>query len=163
MPDDFLPQGYEVPESSGFLKFKEGETRFRIISKPILGWEDWKDKKPIRFKFDEKPQKPIDPAKPIKHFWAMAVWDYQANRVAILEITQKGIQTTLRGLAQDPDWGDPSQYDIKVERKGSGMETEYEVKPVPHKPLTEEIKAACAETKVYLEALYVAGDPFVPF
>ena len=163
MSNDFLPDEYEVPSSSSYLKFKDGETRFRILSKPVIGWEDWKDKKPVRFTMDNKPQKPIDPKQPIKHFWAMAVWDYKGNRLAILEITQKSIQNTIKGLAKDPDCGDPTQYDIKVMRTGAGMDTEYEVLPIPAKPLSEDILLVYHEAHVNLNALFEGGDPFTPF
>lgn len=163
--DDFLPQGYEPPASGGnYMKFEKGENRFRILSRPIIGWEDWEDKKPVRFRMDAKPEKPIDPKKPIKHFWAMAVWNYKTSRVQVLEITQSSIQKAVKALADDADWGNPLEYDIKVVRTGDGMDTEYQTNPVPHKPLTDEIKEQVAQVKVNLEALYDGGDPFgVPF
>ena len=38
----FLPKGYEIPTSEGgYMKFAIGENRFRILGKPILGWETW--------------------------------------------------------------------------------------------------------------------------
>ncbi len=161
--NDFLPADYEVPSNSNYLKFKDGETRFRILSKPVVGWEDWKDKKPVRFRFDSKPQKSFDPEKPVKHFWAMVVWDYQGSRMAILEITQVGIQKTIKGLAKDPDWGDPSGYDIKVVRSGSGFDTEYTVAPVPHKPVATEILEQYQNASINLDALFDGKDPFAPF
>ena len=42
------------------------------------------------------------------------------------------------------------------------MLTEYSVTAVPHKELTEEIVQAKKEKPVYLEALFVNGDPFAP-
>jgi hypothetical protein len=129
----------------------------------VPGWQDWKDKKPIRFRFDAKPERPVDPQKPVKHFWAMVVWDYAQNKLVILEITQSTIQTTLKGLAKDPDWGDPKNYDIKVFRKGAGMDTEYSVTPAPAKPLPQEVLDQYEIAKIDLDALFDGKDPFLPF
>jgi hypothetical protein len=158
----FLPTNYEQPRTGGnYMKFQKGENKFRILSKPILGFEDWKDNKPLRFRMDSKPLKPIDPKKSIKHFWAMIVWNYQDSQIQILEITQSTIQSAIRNLAADEDWGSPFNYDIKVTRKGEGMETEYSVIASPKKPVTDEIKEALLNKPVNLEALFEGEDPFV--
>lgn len=160
--ENFLPETYEAPKgSSNYMKLSKGENRFRILSKPIIGWEDWKDKKPIRFAMNEKPSSPIDPKKPIKHFWAMVVWNAIEEKVQILEITQSTIQGAIQNLSKDSDWGSPFEYDIKITRSGDGMETEYTINPVPHKPVTEEIKKAYFDKQpIDLTALFSGGDPF---
>jgi hypothetical protein len=164
MSGDFMPEGYEVPSSSNYLKLQPGDNKFRIVSKPIIGWLDWEDKKPLRFHMQNKPQSSIDPAKPIKHFWAMSVWDYKSNKVSILEITQKTIQTAIEGLARNTDWGSPLNYDLTINKSGSGMDTEYAVIPIPPKPLPEEIQTVVIGTQVNLEALFEGKDPFAtPF
>jgi hypothetical protein len=162
--NNFMPEGYEVPQSSNYLKLQQGDNKVRIVSKPIVGWEDWQDNKPIRFKMTDKPQSPIDPEKAIKHFWAMLVWDYKTNKLTILEITQKGIQKTIEGLAKSEDWGSPLNYDIVISKKGEGLKTEYAVVPIPPKPLTNEIKELILATQVNLEAMFDGNDPFsTPF
>jgi len=99
--------------------------------------------------------------KQIKHFWAFIVWDYSDSSIKILEITQAGIQSAIKSLTMDADWGAPYGYDIKVIRKGTTMEdTEYTVNPSPHKKLTEEVTTAFAEKPVNLEALFDGEDPF---
>jgi hypothetical protein len=159
--NDFLPQGYEQPVSGGnYMKLKQGENKFRILSKPIIGWLDWKDKKPLRFRMKDKPKAPIDAAKPIKHFWAMVVWNYNDSQVQVFEITQSSIQTAVSALSNDSDWGSPLTYDIKIIRTGEKMETQYTVNPSPHKPLSNEIKEAYQTKRINLEALYEGADPF---
>lgn len=158
---DFLPDGYEAPKSStNYLKLEKGENRFRILSRPIIGWLDWQDNKPLRFRMDQKPKSPVDSKKPIKHFWAFVVWDYKTASVRILEITQATIQQAITGFSRDADWGNPFDYDIKVMRTGDGMETEYAVNPVPHKKAAPEIMAALVAKPVNLDALYDGEDPF---
>lgn len=158
---DFLPQGYEVPKgNANYMKLEKGENKFRILSKPIIGWEDWDDKKPIRFKMADKPERPIDPEKKIKHFWAFIVWNYNAQAIQVLEITQSGIQSSIKALTQDDDWGAPYAYDIKIIKSGDGIETEYKVNPSPHKKNPSEIIEAFTKKPCNLDALFAGGDPF---
>lgn len=160
--DDFLPQDYEAPAgSAGYMKLQDGENKIRILSKPIIGWLDWKDKKPFRFRMNAKPDKPMTPDKPIKHFWAFLVWNYEAQAVQILEITQQTIQKTIQDLSKNEDWGAPFGYDIKITRKGKDLQTEYSVMPSPKKDLISDIKEAALEKKAYLDALFDGSDPWV--
>lgn len=159
---NFLPADYEAPKSnSPYMKLEEGENRFRILSAPIIGWEDWNDKKPVRFRFNAKPDKPIDPLKPIKHFWAFIVFNYVDAKIQILEITQASIRKRLEFLSKDSDWGSPFGYDIKVVKTGQQKDTEYSVNPCPQKPIDSGIKELFAATPIDLEELFRGGDPFV--
>lgn len=160
----FLPEDYVQPKSnSDYMKFELGENKFRILSKPIIGWSDWsKDKKPLRFPVKKKPSSPVDPSSPIKFFWAMIVWNYNENKIQILEITQIGIQSSIEALAKDPDWGTPNLYDIKVTKKGKSKQTEYSVTPSPKKDISADILKAFKDKPIYLNALYEENDPFTP-
>lgn len=160
MSNDFLPQGYEQPSNSSYLKFQLGENRFRILSKPIVGWVDWKDKKPMRFAMNAKPA-PVDSTKPVKHFWAFIVWNVKDKKIQIVEITQASVQTTIANLSKDADWGNPFEYDIKVVKTGAGMDTEYAVTPCPKAPLPEEGKQAFLAQKIDLNKLWTNEDPFI--
>jgi hypothetical protein len=159
--NDFLPQDYEAPTgSNSYMKLQDGENKIRILSKPIIGWLDWKDKKPFRFRMKEKPEKPMEKG-PIKHFWAFLVWNYEAQAVQILEITQATIQKTIQDLSNNEDWGPPYYYDLKITRKGKDLDTEYSVMPSPKKDLLKEIKEAALSKPAYLESLYDGADPWV--
>jgi hypothetical protein len=158
---DFLPQNYEAPTgNSNYMKFQDGENKIRILSKPIIGWLAWKDKVPHRFRMNARPDKPLSD-QPIKHFWAFIVWNYNAQAVQILEVTQATIQKSIQDLSKNEDWGAPFYYDIKITRKGKDLETEYSVMPSPKKDLSEEIKKAALDKPAYLEALYDNQDPWV--
>lgn len=157
----FLPEGYEAPANgSNYLKLEKGEHKIRIMSKPIIGWLDWKDKKPYRYRMDEKPAKSFDPAKPIKHFWAFLVWSYEDSAIKLLEVTQKSIQAAIAELSKNEDWGEPFGYDLRINRTGESLETKYTVTPVPHKKLPDEIIQAFNNRPCNLEALYDNEDPF---
>lgn len=161
----FLPQDYKSPSAvSPYTKFMDGENRFRILSKPIIGWEDWEKVeagfRPIRFRMKDRPKLPIDPKKPVKHFWAMIVWNYKTEAIEILHLTQASIRSAIEALVHDKDWGAPFYYDIKVTRSGEGMDTEYVVNPIPHKPLSPVIYDEFHAKPCYLEALFDNLDPF---
>lgn len=162
---DFLPKGYSVPQTGGnYMKFEKGDNLFRVLSPAIVGWEYWNDeKKPVRMR--EMPAiLPPDMQKDsvMKHFWAFAVWNYKAQKVQVLEITQSTIQAAMQNLHEDVDWGNPQGYDLKVTRTGDGMDTEYSVSPKPHLPLKDEVKQLYANTPVDLDNLFTGGDPFRP-
>lgn len=158
---NFLPENYEAPKASGYyMKLQEGENKIRILSKPVLGWEDWQDKKPVRFAFNNKPLKSIDDTKPVKHFWAMIVWNYNEEQIQILQITQATLRTSLEALCKDSDWGAPYFYDLKIIKSGEGKETQYRVNPLPHKPTSAHIIQKFNERRCNLDALFSAEDPF---
>lgn len=159
----FLPQGYTAPKSnSRYLKFKDGENVFRILAPAILGWEDWDNKQPVRTPYGEERPNPIDPARPVKHFWAFPVWDYADKSIKILEITQATIQEAIVNLHGDKNWGDPTGYDINVKKTGKEKETRYSVLPIPPRPLHPEIARIFSETPLDINLLFVGGDPFNP-
>ena len=164
----FLPDDYEVPKDEKFLKFKEPETKFRFLSSPVLGWVGWNsEKKPVR-KRDRKEFRRgevIEDAKnKIRHFWAAPVWNYKANRVQLLEITQSSIQGKIKNYAKDPDWGSPVAYDLKVIKKGDGMDTEYDVIALPKRDAGATIEDHWREAQkagFNLAAIFgIQGDPF---
>ncbi len=159
---NFLPENYESPKTSNYyVKLQDGETRIRILSTPIMGWEDWtEEKKPIRFKFENKPIKSIDPKKPIKHFWAFIVFNYNNDEIQIMNITQATIRKKIEALCKDTDWGAPYHYDIKITKSGSEMNTEYVVNPAPHRPTDSYIIEMFKERPCWLEDIFENKDPF---
>lgn len=170
MTNNFLPDNYEVPTTTGggdYMKLEKGENIIRILSKPIIGWQYWNtDKKPVRLK--EQPMSiPEDirrndkgEAERVKHFWAMKVYNYKAEAVQILEITQSTVIGAITELSKDEDWGSPLEYDLKITRTGEGLETEYSVIAKPSKLLSEDVLVASDAKPVNLEALFSNGNPF---
>lgn len=158
---NFLPKDYKSPTTSNnYLKLQDGENRIRILSKPIFGWEDWLDKKPVRFRLDQKPSKSFDPKKAVKHFWAFIVYNYNDQQIQIMQITQATIRNRLEELCRDEDWGSPFNYDIKIFKKGERIETEYSVNQVPHKTIDQSIIEAFKERPINLDAIFDNLDPF---
>lgn len=157
----FLPPNYEAPVSEGnYFKFKKGENSFRILSDAVVGWEYWtRDNKPVRAleAWEELPEdaKKSENGQFQKHFWAFVVFNYEAKKPQILEITQKTIQEALEALVSNKKWGDPKKYDIVIKATGDGLEREYTVIPEPH---TDAPKVAISQ--INLNALFQGEDPF---
>lgn len=159
--NDFLPSNYEVPQSEGnYMKLKQGSNTLRVLSSAIVGYEYWnKESKPIRSRvpFTETPDDAkLDNGqfKP-KHFWAFLVYNYDAKKVQILEVTQSTIQSAIEALVKNPKWGTPLKYDICITREGEKLDTEYAVVPEPHSDAP-----VLNIPPVNLEALFSGADPF---
>lgn len=173
---DFLPKNYKVPKSpSNYMKLEKGENRFRVLSDTITGYEYWnEDKKPVRLheypdRLPSDIQMKDEVPTSIKHFWAMVVWNYNADvdkdgnpkgKVQILEITPKTIQTPITTLSGNKKWGHPKKYDIVIEATGDGLEREYSVTPEPHSDVPPEAVEAYETKIINLEALFDGKDPF---
>lgn len=95
--DSFLPEGYTAPVSSGekFVKFEDGETKLRILSKPVVGWtyfRAWLEKSAkvtsrteLKNVTDWAMDKFGNKSTP-KHFWAMVVWNYNTESLRMVVI-----------------------------------------------------------------------------
>lgn len=145
----FLPKDYELKETgSDFMKFEDGDNKFRILTDAVIGVEGWKDNKPFRrggadatitpdeVDIDQKYGKPK-----INSFWAFYVYSYPDEKIMLLQINQKTIQKAIMGYATDEDWGHPSGYDLTVTRTDTGGKVSYSVKPSPAKPLAKAVQA----------------------
>ena len=112
----------------------------------ITGFESWTvDNKPVRWV-----TKPVTlPANivvqegfaPIKRFLAGVVYCYESDSFKILQITQKTLMDQLFKYLKDEDYGNPSDYDIKISKKGSGKETEYVLIASPPKEFPASLMA----------------------
>ena len=153
----FYEDDYQLPlaRNNNYLKLQPGENKFRILSRPIMGWETWVEKKPVRSRMNDKPK-----ADDVRHFWAMVVWNYASDCIQILHLTQSSVLKALDALIKDPDWGAPFFYDIKIVKEGEGKETRYRVNPLPNKPLAPTVKKAFESKPCDLDALFVGEDPF---
>ena len=159
---DWLPKDYKEPTTSNYVKLVKGNTKLRITSEPIMGWEYWTVKegkrRPNRVRAKEEVPSSawMDEKNKPKFFWAMGVWNYEVEKSQVWEITQATIRQTLSSLATDENWGNPRNYDLVIEREGEKLDTTYTVKPVP--PSTFEHEAELLP--VNLEALFTNENPF---
>ena len=172
----FTPDKFAESQVGNYMKFEEGENRIRILEKPITGYVYWEDAegnlvpknemagkggKPVRVKSWEGLTNAQRGA--MKGFAAMVVWNYQAERIQILEIKQVGIMNALEALSLSKSWGDITTFDIVITKTRTGInptDVEYSVMPEPKEPVSKEIKEAYKEAHIDLEALYRGEDPF---
>jgi len=161
--NNFFPSSeYKMPSTNNYMKFVEGPNPFRVLSHAIVGYEYFTfENKPVRQKenFDSIPSD-IKKDGSINHFWAFAVWNYNEQRIQVLELTQKTVMNPMQAYIKNPKWGDPKKYDFVVNRKGSGMETDYSVITEPHSDLDVNILDKAKKMKLNLEAMFVGEDPF---
>jgi len=170
--DNFLPEDYDIPAgASNYMKFEEGTNTFRVLSSAITGWEYWTEdkegKKPNRVKkFEELPDEvksATDNKDKARHFWAFVVYNQVTKTIQILEISQKTVMRDIKGLINNPKWGDPKGYDITVNKIKTGSESrdvEYSTMPEPKEELDKEVVEQYKEKNINLSALYKGEDPF---
>ena len=160
-----LPNNYELPRSEWgkYTKLQDGTTKIRILTSPII-WREY-------FTNDNKPNRsripyswiPVDSKdwRKAKEFRAFVVYNYDEERVQVMNITQKSLKEQLLALARDTDFGDPKDYDIKITKSGKGLETTYTVMALWRAEFTNS-KALEEAQAVNLEALFEGNDPFMP-
>tara|TARA_Y100000015_G_scaffold15037_1_gene14445 strand:+ start:4241 stop:4729 length:489 start_codon:yes stop_codon:yes gene_type:complete len=159
----WLPDNLHEPQAGSYFKPLKGkQNRVRIIcDKPLVGHVQWtSDKKPVRWKLgDVRPDADYAEGTKPRVFIAVAVWNYEERTTQVWEITQRTLQESLDALTRDSDFGHPANYDLKITRKGEGMETTYSMVPMPSEQ-NEDVVNAIAELRVNLDALLHNEDPF---
>ena len=165
-----IPDNYERPTSeSRYAKLEAWENRYRVLSSPLIWYSYWNhENKKVRVetkgeinesdiwpnKFSpEKPQYP-------KHFWAFVVYDYNNSGIRILELDKAAAIEAFDTQLQDPDYSNPTEYDIKITRTGEKLETNYVFSVGKHKPIDEAITKEYEEMGINLDALLDGKDPF---
>jgi hypothetical protein len=170
---DFLPKGYETPESEQrYMELAEGQNTFRILAAAIVGYEWWEDaghgdRVPRRVRTAEEVPAEVrnatDSRDKAKHFWAFPVFNYTSNTIQVLEIKQQTIMRAIEAFVKNPKWGNPQGYDLTIEKVKTGSrdwDVEYTVIPEPPSPLDAGIAELAKSVPIRLEALYEGQDPF---
>jgi hypothetical protein len=81
-----------------------------------------------------------------------------------MSISQKSILRELDAISQEEDYANLLEWDFTLSKKGSGLTTEYKLRPAPRKKGTdatltaawEEVKAAGFD----IARLLTGGNPF---
>lgn len=139
---------YEQQESIDYFKIQEGNNILRIVGKPSkveIHWEDTTDggKRKIvcpgaGCPICAKGSRP-------KSRYECKVLDRRDGAVKMMDVGNSVI-SQIQAYAKDPDWGDPTKYDIKIERTGKGIDTRYNVMAGKNSdPLTDEQLKAVEE------------------
>jgi len=161
-----------------------GSVRFALLSEqPLEGYEVWGansegQSKPFRFDYEPTPEDVVaemgefEPREgrggpgtyDIKFFVASPVYNFDAGAVQVMSLTQKSIIKELDQISQMDDYEDLLAWDFNLSKKGSGLLTEYTLRPVPRKKGAQEhIDAAWIEAKSNgfdITRLLTGGNPF---
>lgn len=112
-----------------YLKIQDGETvKLRIVSEPAI------------FESESQPDEHGNTRISTRYGWL--VYNQDLKQPQILQQSARFFNS-VAALAQDDEWGDPTGYDIKVTRQGTGLDTTYNVMPSANRePLSKEAIAA---------------------
>jgi hypothetical protein len=122
-----------VPESGGglYLRLKDGETaKVRIASEPAI--------------YESVSERDGKETKSTRYAWLVF---NQEKRIPQVMQQSATFFKTVASLAQDDEWGDPTDYDIKITRHGANFnDTTYTVTPSANRdPLDTEARKAVKE------------------
>lgn len=164
MSDSFLDENYEMPVSGGgFTKLETGDNRLRILSSPLMMWQEWREDKIIRHPYDPNNKPPKGPGQKdsVKHSWGLIVWNYQTKEIEVLELDKQEVISSLVTHSRDADWGHPKFYDIVINKSGSGLDTTYKLIAKPKSEPSSEIVDAYTATPIDLGNLLKGASPFL--
>ena len=174
----FLPKDEKEPVVKNYLNPSDADEdgiTFRVLSSAITGQEYWKTvtndqgeetRKPIRVgATDNVPVAELETNRwgkldlP-KYFWAFVVWNVSANKIQIMNITQKTIRRQIKALLRNKKWGDPHGYDLTLTKSGEGRDTEYTIQPNPKEKVDPEVVKMYEDMNIDLENWRNGEDPF---
>ncbi len=178
---NFFEEGHEIPEKRNqFMRFQQGTNKLRFIGNPISGFlffgkverEDGTETvKPYRrresegeFSIEEMINreakiKSDGEIEEQKYFVMGLVYNYQKQKLQVLEITQKSILKALKSYINNEEYGHPSGYDITVSKEGEGLNTDYTVVASPPKAVSEEVEDLAGEVSCNLEKVFEGEYP----
>jgi hypothetical protein len=104
---------YTPPKGSGnFFSLEDRKSaRVRFQSEPFVYRDEFK-----------QPDGKIK----ISTRYAWLIWNHNEKRPQALKMSGT-FYTSLATLVKNPDWGNPSEYDIEITRAGTGTDTIYTV------------------------------------
>lgn len=166
----FIPEGYKIPQSpSQYLKLEEGTYKLRILSEqPFIFYEYFTNEnkpvllteRPAELPANIKPNK-FTEKKEIDEVWGLAVYNHDLEQVQILKVTQVSIKRAIIALAENPDCGNPTGYDITItrEKDKSGKTTYAVIASVKSREVPADALAK-AKTIKLSELAVAGGKPF---
>ena len=161
-----------------------GSVRFALLSDtPLEFYESWGSapdgsSKPFRFAYEPTYEDVITEmgdyspregrggpgTADTKFCIAVPVFNYEAGTVQVMSISQKSILRELDAISQEEDYSNLLEWDFTLSKKGSGLTTEYKLRPAPRKKGSDAtINAAWEEANAAgfaIERLMVGGNPF---
>ena len=176
-----LPKDYVNPSKIGvYLKLDPANklgTRLRILGSfndprlAIRGFEGWEYitdqvtgqevKRPHRVPMPNRNDLVRAGREEIKHFWALAIYNYTLGCVQCWQINQSTIQTRIEDLVEIH--GAPNGYDLQAIRTGTTKtDTKYIIEKIEPKGDEHLAVNALEESTIDLRQLFVGGDIMTP-
>jgi hypothetical protein len=84
----------------------------------------------------------------------MSVYNFDAQKIQVFEITQKSLMNSITALIADEDFKDIYSYPIKITKEGKGMDTKYSLLPGKAEDLDPVITQMYLDTNPRLELLF---------
>lgn len=113
--DNIYKQYKASGESNLYHRFEDGVTYvFRISSEPVV--------------YESTFTKGDESNTSIKYGWI--VWNVEQKVAQVLQLPLTAYRT-IASIASDDEYGDPKNYNIKITRTGTGLETKYDIVPSP--------------------------------
>lgn len=161
-----------------------GSTRFALLSdEPLEFFESWGtaadgSSKPFRFDYEPTYEDVVTEmgtytpregrggpgTADVKFCIAVPIFSYEAGTVQVMSVSQKSILRELDAISQEEDYSNLLEWDFTLSKKGSGLTTEYKLRPAPRKKGSDAtISAAWEEVKAAgfdISRLLTGGNPF---
>ena len=161
-----------------------GSARFALLTdEPLEFFESWGtapdgSSKPFRFDYEPTYEDVIAEmgtytpregrggpgTADVKFCIAVPIWSYEAGAVQVMSVSQKSILRELDAISQEEDYTNLLEWDFTLSKKGSGLTTEYKLRPAPRKKGSDAtISAAWEEVKAAgfdISRLLTGGNPF---
>lgn len=174
---DPLSADYEEPKvrkNSNYTYFEEGDTKIRILSEGISGYQYWiketngegkEINKPVRVPFEDVMN--IDLDADYRTFYAYFVYNYNLGKIQILCHTKKSVNKKIRKCMRRAGYENPKEYDLVINKevadRNDPYSTEYEVLLPEKVVLDPEIQQQWEESQFNTNALYLLFDNKDPF
>lgn len=156
----------ELDKKTGdFYKLESGKNMFRIVSDFAWGFRYNYDSREEGMTLNNPFYKINDPLveknrDKLVLTCAMVIYDYAGSEFKIFMVTQKNILNAIREYTDNPNYGDPTAYDLIISRTGDKKETRYQVIANPPKEFDPELKKKFAEISVNINNVY-EGRPVI--
>lgn len=135
MADSSNIYDYDPPKGSGqFFALEDGKSaRVRFQTEPYAYQDNFKQP---------------DGTSKISTRYAWLIYNHDEKKAQVLK--QSGtFFSSLAALAKDADYGDPTGYDVKITRAGTGTETKYTITPAKTSiDLTPDMQAEVADLNI---------------
>jgi hypothetical protein len=97
----------------------------------------------------------------VKQVMSIKAYNYNTKNIQVWSISQKTILKAIKAYSENKKYGDPTGYDINIEKVGEGKQTRYNVIADPKEELSKAVVEADKAQGVNLDALLLNGDPFM--